>query len=266
MSQSDPFTQAQTDLLALLDQTRPLLASYLRIRSSASSANTPELIEARQELEATLTELSADLEDLVASVRAVEGDPYKYGLDVAEVGRRRQLVADVGAEVEGMRRRMLETVQAADNHAGGVGLAHPDSFGDPDGAAGEDGDDDYAAWQEQRQMDLIHEQDAALDGVFQTVGTLRAQADTMGRELEEQAELLEETENITDRVQGKLETGMKKIRYVIEKNEGMFFFFSYCSLSREFWREGTQDGKGRSDTDVGNMAQIPTRVAASWRS
>jgi hypothetical protein len=42
----------------------------------------------------------------------------------------------------------------------------------------------------------------------------------MGRELEEQAELLEDTENITDRVQGKLSDGMKKIRYVIEQNEG----------------------------------------------
>jgi hypothetical protein len=42
----------------------------------------------------------------------------------------------------------------------------------------------------------------------------------MGRELEEQAEMLEDTENITDRVGSKLGVGMKKIRYVIEKNEG----------------------------------------------
>jgi hypothetical protein len=85
-----------------------------------------------------------------------------------------------------------------------------------------DGDDqdDYGAWEEQRQMEIMHEQDEALDDVFVTVGNLRAQADTMGRELEEQAELLEDTENITDRVQGKLSDGMKKIRYVIEQNEG----------------------------------------------
>ncbi|KAF7192932.1 t-SNARE affecting a late Golgi compartment protein 1 [Pseudocercospora fuligena] len=216
----DPFQEAQADVLSLLQQTRPLLQSYLRIRSTASSANAPELREARDELESNLTDLSTDLSDLVDSVKAVEGDPYKYGLDVTEVGRRRKLVQDVGGEIEDMRRQMQTTVAAADaNH-----LAHPDQFGMDD----EDDDGDYAAWEEQRQMEIMHEQDEALDGVFQTVGNLRAQADTMGRELEEQAELLEDTENITDRVGGKLATGMKKIRYVIEKNEDRY---SSCCIA-----------------------------------
>jgi t-SNARE syntaxin family protein len=56
--------------------------------------------------------------------------------------------------------------------------------------------------------------------VFQTVGNLRLQADTMGRELEEQADMLDDVDNITERVGGKLQTGMKKINYVIRKNEG----------------------------------------------
>ena len=220
MAQQDPFLSAQEDILNLLQQSRPLLQSYLRIRSSASSANSPELVEARQELESNLTDLSADLQDLVDSVKAVEGDPYKYGLDIDEVSRRRRLVGDVGREVEGMRNQMNETVRAADRERS-ASLAHPDDFADEDPLAG-GGDDEYAEWEEQRQMEIMHEQDEALDGVFQTVGNLRAQADTMGRELEEQAELLEDTDNIADRVGGKLAKGMKGIRYVIEKNEGEF--------------------------------------------
>ncbi|KAI7368605.1 hypothetical protein KC336_g21093, partial [Hortaea werneckii] len=85
----DPFHSAQSDLESLLQQARPLLTSYLRIRSSASSATSPELVEARQELESTLTDLTADLQDLVDSVKAVEGDPGRYGLSHAEVDRRR---------------------------------------------------------------------------------------------------------------------------------------------------------------------------------
>ncbi|KAK6394615.1 hypothetical protein LTR65_001406 [Meristemomyces frigidus] len=226
MSQ-DPFLGAQSEILALVAQSRPLLHSYLRIRSSASSATSPELSEARAELESTLTDLSADLADLVASVKAVEGDPYRYGLDPREVLRRKQLVSDVAKEVEDMHGRLNETVHNADNDARRrASLSHPDTFdvggedGDPLANTGEDGDgDDYGAWEEQRQMEMLHEQDEALDGVFQTVGNLRLQADTMGRELEEQAEMLEETDNIADRVGGKLQTGMRKIRFVIEKNE-----------------------------------------------
>ena len=216
MSQ-DPFLEAQADILALLQQCRPLLQSYLRIRSSASSPTSPELVEARQELESTLTDLSTDLQDLVDSVKAVEGDPYRYGLDVAEVNRRKRLVDDVGAEVGDMQRQLNETVSAA-NRKRSASLAHPDDFNDEDPLAGDQGD--YEEWEEQRQMEIMHEQDEALDGVFQTVGNLRMQADTMGRELEEQAELLDDTENITDRVGGKLTKGMKGIKYVIERNEG----------------------------------------------
>lgn len=66
----------------------------------------------------------------------------------------------------------------------------------------------------------MQQQDEALDDVFKTVGTLRAQADTMGRELEEQADLLDDVDNIADRVGGKLQNGIKKIGWVIRKNEG----------------------------------------------
>ncbi|KAK5133909.1 hypothetical protein LTR08_007138 [Meristemomyces frigidus] len=217
---TDPFRSAQSDILALLAQSRPLLHSYLRIRSSAPSPTSPELTEARLELNTTLTDLSADLQDLVASVRAVEGDPHRYGLDHAEVGRRRALVADVGREVEDMRTRLSETVEQADLQQ--QRLAHPDHFSadDEDPLAGQTDDaDDYGQWEEQRQREMMHEQDDALDGVFQTVGTLRAQADTMGRELEEQAEMLEGVEEVADRVGGKLAVGVKKIRVVLERGE-----------------------------------------------
>ncbi|KAF2483633.1 t-SNARE [Neohortaea acidophila] len=218
MSHEDPFLAAQADILNLLQTCRNSLQSYLRIRGSASSANSPELVEARNDLEDTLTDLNADLQDLVDSVKAVEGDPYRYGIDIDEVSRRRKLVGDVGEEIQEMRRRVTQTVEEAERKRSNS-LRHPDDFGDEDPLGGGNDDDDYAEWEEQRQVQIMHEQDEALDGVFQTVGNLRAQADTMGRELEEQAELLDDTENIADRVGGKLAQGMKGIRHVIEKNE-----------------------------------------------
>ncbi|KAK5105859.1 hypothetical protein LTR62_001946 [Meristemomyces frigidus] len=235
MSQ-DPFLEAQADILTLLQQSRPLLQSYLRIRSSASSGNSPELAEARRELESTLTDLTTDLQDLVDSVKAVEeGDPSRYGLTRTEVQRRRKLVDDVASELEDMHVQLNQTIQTSD-HQRRASLAHPDTYhldDDEDPLAGhgrEDGDD-YGAWEEQRQMEIMHEQDEQLEGVFQTVGNLRLQADTMGRELEEQAELLDETEAITDRVSGKVGQGLKKIRFVIERNEGSHPLLQQTPLS-----------------------------------
>ncbi|KAL5334384.1 t-SNARE [Aspergillus crustosus] len=221
MAHSDPFLQVQADVLSTLNTTRPLFSSYLRIRSLAKSPSNPELQQARSELETTLADLTADLDDLVESVRAVESDPYRYGLELEEVQRRRKLVDDVGDELEQMRGELVRVIGISDDAAkgtagvGGGGLPSPGAFE----ADGEEGDDYYAAMEEQRQMELMHEQDEQLDGVFRTVGNLRQQADDMGRELEEQAVMIGEVDTLADRVGGKLQNGMSRLKHIIRKNE-----------------------------------------------
>jgi t-SNARE syntaxin family protein len=163
-----------------------------------------------------LKDLSADLEDLVESVRAVEQDPYRYGLEIDEVERRRRLVEEVGGEVEDMREELLKTVHDAQSKGKAAVnasiLPDPDTFDEPD---------EYAAFEQERQLEMMHDQDEALDGVFQTVGTLRQQADAMGQELEEQGHMIDDVDTIADRVGGKLQTGIKKVGWIIKKNEGM---------------------------------------------
>ncbi|KAL2813193.1 hypothetical protein BDW59DRAFT_176813 [Aspergillus cavernicola] len=216
----------EIEVLSALNTTRPLFSSYLRIRSTAKSPSNPELQQARSELETTLTDLTADLDDLVESVRAVEQDPYRYGLELEEVQRRRKLVDDVGTEVENMRQewqKVITTSDANNNTARGStnasGLPNPADFDSLMSPGGAEGDDYYAAMEEQRQTELMHEQDEQLDGVFRTVGNLRQQADDMGRELEEQAIMIGEVDTLATRVGGKLQSGMSKLKYIIRKNE-----------------------------------------------
>jgi chromosome segregation ATPase len=210
----DPFLQVQADVLNLLSNARPLFSSYLRIRSSASSAESPELVEAKNELEKSIQDLSSDLRDLVDSVRAIEDDPYRFGIEIDEVERRRRLVNDVGGEVEEMRKELVKTVHDARNK--GKAMANDDLLPDPDSFEDQD---DYAAFEQERQMEMMQEQDEQLEGVFHTVGNLRQQADDMGRELEEQGEMLREVDTVADRVGGKLQQGIKQVGYVLKKNE-----------------------------------------------
>jgi member of the syntaxin family of t-SNAREs len=168
-----------------------------------------------------LSTLAEDLTDLVASVRAVESDPYKYGLEIEEVLRRKRLVEEVGGEVEDMREELAKQIsrisqaqaqaQSQPRRRGSVGVT-----GDEDPLAT---GDSYEEFEQQQQLRMMHEQDEQLDGVFQTVGNLRQQADDMGRELEEQAEMLEAVDTLADRVGGRLQTGIHKVGYVMRKNE-----------------------------------------------
>jgi len=139
-------------------------------------------------------------------------------------------VEEVGGELEDMREELLKTVhdaQAKGKAANGDALPHPDAFEE---------DGDYAAFEQEQQMQIMHEQDEQLDGVFRTVGTLRQQADDMGRELEEQGEILREVDTVADRVGGKLQSGLKKVGWVIKKNEGSFAMLKMWPLVLTGWQ------------------------------
>ena len=130
---------------------------------------------------------------------------------------------DVEGEIESMRRELQDTVEHSAASVNGFttdgGLPDPHHF-DDDGRLG--GDDPYGGFEAQQQVEMMHEQDEQLDGVFRTVGVLRGQAEDMGRELEDQSHLLAEVDTLADRVGGKLEQGVKKVGYIIKKNEGEY--------------------------------------------
>ncbi|KAI0977040.1 SNARE domain-containing protein [Xylaria arbuscula] len=230
INDEDPFLQVQQDVLTQMQNTRPLFASYLRIRSlSSTPAQSPEVASARADLESALSTLAEDLADLVESVRAVESDPSHYGLTAHEVSRRKKLVDEVGGEVEDMRDELARQTAtlasssssrpsgskavAAARAAANEDLPPPSAFA-LDEAGSVQGDDNYAEFEHQQQLHMMREQDQQLDGVFVTVGNLRRQADDMGRELEEQDEMLKHVDTLADRVGGRLQTGMQKLGVV----------------------------------------------------
>ncbi|CRG87558.1 SNARE domain protein [Talaromyces islandicus] len=227
----DPFLQVQSEVLNTLQTTRPLYASFLRIRSLTNSPSNPEFQQSRTELEATLTDLRADLADLHESVRAVELDPYRYGLELDEVERRRKFVADVGTEIESMAGEVAKSVVAEQQsyeqqqqQRKRQSLPNPAEFDTDDREEG----DYYSAYEQQRQVEMMSNQNEQLDGVFRTVGNLREQADTMGRELEDQAVLLDDVDYLADRVGGKLASGMRRIGTIVKKNEDTY---SSCCIA-----------------------------------
>lgn len=133
-----------------------------------------------------------------------------------------------------MRRELEDVVEhrgdgAAHGASGGGGgkLPDPNTFNIGVGGGEEEEDeggrenDPYGEFERQQQMEMMQAQDEQLDGVSRTVGNLRLQAQDIGRELEEQTGMLDEVDVLADRVGGKLQNGVKKVGYIIKKNEGM---------------------------------------------
>ncbi|KAI9726057.1 MAG: hypothetical protein M1828_002065 [Chrysothrix sp. TS-e1954] len=211
-STTDPFHPAHTDLLQSLQTISSLISSHARI-ASASSSN-PEVKESASDLRTAISDASADLTDLQGSVDAVAKAPQRFGLDDAEVQRRRGMVADVSRRLEGLRVEG-ERVLMAPSSAPVPQAAYPVDSDDEAGAP----QDGYEEWETQQQEQLFSEQDVQLQGVGHTIGNLRVQADDMGREIGQQTMELEEVDNVVERVGGKIKTGRERVGDVLRRGE-----------------------------------------------
>ncbi|KAI5816940.1 syntaxin 6, N-terminal-domain-containing protein [Pyronema omphalodes] len=214
---ADPYIQFQSEVQSLLSSTRASFTNFLRLRSL--SASPTELSAARHDLSENLSSLSDDLRDLGAAVKAVEKDPYKFGLDVSDVASRRRFVEESTGELEDMKEELasLDAEDSRPKYGGFVGDEDED-FGERGGHV-IDASDPVSVFEHQQQQTIMREQEQQLEGVSRTVGNLREQAFVMGRELEEQQEMIESLDNDTERVQGKLGRGMRDLEKFIKANE-----------------------------------------------
>ncbi|KAF3171483.1 hypothetical protein TWF788_009704 [Orbilia oligospora] len=227
MNGDDPFLQVQQDVTALLHTTRQLFSSYLRIRSLASSRTSPELTSAHSELEGALADLEIDLEDLRLAVSEGERDPYRFGLEVEAVAKRRKWLREVEGELSDIKEELgKEAAIMAGSARGRQPTTVVSSYDDDNGSRA--GDDSYTQFEHLHQQELMRNQDDQLESVYRTVGNLRMQANDMGRELEEQAVILDETDAIAERVDGRLRKGMKNLTEFARANEDKY---SSCCIA-----------------------------------
>jgi len=143
----------------------------------------------------------------------MEADPYKFGLDIPEVVRRRRFVDEVEGEVGDMREELNSASSPSSRqNAGAIATVTTDDRRDEESSG-------WNGYEMQYQQEIMHDQDEMLEGVSRTVVNLREQANVMNRELEEQTEMLGVLDGDVDRVEHKLKKGVRDLNTFIRKNE-----------------------------------------------
>lgn len=208
MSTEDPFIAVRDEVKANLEQASLLVESYNRI-SKTSPAESAEVVQTLDDVDQILEGIDTDILDLQEAVNMISGAPERYNLSQTEVERRRGFLSDVRKQCE-----KLKSAARPASSATNPFTSPEDESVEESAQTAEDREQE-----ELYQQQLMEEQDIQLDSVFHTVGNLRSQANTMGQELGEQAEMLEEFENAVDRSAGKLKRGMKRIEIFLKKNE-----------------------------------------------
>ncbi|KAF8814722.1 snare protein TLG1/Syntaxin [Phlegmacium glaucopus] len=219
----DPYHAVQREIEASLQSAAQLQSSYTRIRSMAKEGSE-ELMWARNELKATLASLEADLEDLDESVKIVEStDARMFGLDDAEVQKRRRYVGHVRKEIQKMRGLVSDSPPLDEYlQPSGSGTHVPPitpRAGPGSPFSARYGEDHQAAWAKQEQQMMLREQDHTMDSIAGTLHTIAQQASLMGNEIEEHNEMLDDLEQNVDSSENKMSSAMRRMRKFLRDSE-----------------------------------------------
>ncbi|KAK9325835.1 hypothetical protein V1517DRAFT_313653 [Lipomyces orientalis] len=213
---ADPYDDLAREVDGQLAHLRPQSQSYiLSLTSPSPSAGPTSATPTLENLTSTLEELELTIQDLRDSVNAVEASPEQFGLSQHQVSERRAFVDAKEREIGRIRAQITDASKSGYHRSEFTSVQIDDDGLDRGGMRS-----DYELEMErEHQALLIRDQDEQLDNVLYTVNNLREQAQVMGNELQEHVELLEDLDERVERTQSKLELGMKRVRWILKKNE-----------------------------------------------
>ncbi|KTW27029.1 hypothetical protein T552_02522 [Pneumocystis carinii B80] len=214
----DPFFEAKEQITFQFSEARYLYDLYVKTAREGNIGTSSTLLDISNELWKIINEIDDCLIDLEEVVFAVERQPEKYKISDEEASERRLFVNRARNDLEQMQKDMSEPVED-------VCCRREEKLLKQTVHDEESLDNSLAMSPKlalKYQKLLEDEQDTQLDYVFGTVQNLREQASIMGRELEEQFELIEEVDTRIERTGEKLKRGFRNMKWVIKKNEGKF--------------------------------------------
>lgn len=174
--------------------------------------------EAKLDFHNNYEELTETLEDLKQAVQISESNPSQFNLSSSEIVNRKQILSQLQLKIAGLKNEWDERVKYPQRQREITTMSNRISQDEDREGPSSDSrriDREFNQFQEQ---EAIQNQDLQLDSIHETMRNLNQQAQMMGGELEEQGFMLDELDQDMDTVGSKLQRGLKRVNYVIEKN------------------------------------------------
>lgn len=202
----DPFKSVLGDAEKQLGSAQLLLRQYRAQPSSEKLAD----------LHNTIQDISEIIRELTESIAVVQARPDQFGFSTIEIESRIEQVGHINNQVNDIQEALAGIRQDSKRSNG---LWNDDEQQRRDEA--ERGAEEAPVSEEDRQMlfqTTIAEQDTILDEVEQTVASLREQANVMTRELDDQADLIDDFELHVDSSNDRIRRGLKRVDWVLRNN------------------------------------------------
>ncbi|KAJ3097690.1 Syntaxin-10 [Phlyctochytrium planicorne] len=240
---------------------------WKRLKTHPSSSNpfddlttthTDDIQWLSNELQEAIANILEDLKDLSETIQAVEAQPSRFKLTEKEVKERKEFVVKTKETVRNIKLAVVSddpslmpsSTPASSKHAyppmnskqakelqdrnrlmgsSSPSLGRKNFFGPPE-PVNKNAQDRFIEREQRMQQQIIEEQDGHLEDVMGTVSNLREVAIVMGRELDDQARLLDELETDVETTAGKLKMGLRRMKEFIDANADSKQQWTICGL------------------------------------
>ncbi|CUM63527.1 uncharacterized protein PRCAT00001104001 [Priceomyces carsonii] len=200
----DPFNEVQDDAYASVARLETLIGK-------SGNINDVKKID----FDNNFQELSEIFKDLEQALKASEADPESFLLTSIDIDDRRKRLKDLDTKIHQIKENWDAKMRNTNRDV--TSMSNRISQDEQDENPFDD-DNNYRSMDQFQQQQIIQEQDVHLDSIHETMRSLNQQAQLMGGELENQAGMLEDLDTELDNVGDRVQRGLKRIGYVIEKN------------------------------------------------
>lgn len=204
----DPFNDVQEDCWSQIGN----LEDFIRKTNYITE-------EAKTDFQYSYQDLNETLQDLSQAVTVSETNPEKFHLNSNDISKRKQILKQLEGKISSLqndwqaksnnpnRQREITTMS---NRISQDNTGEDNPFNDTNRINSE--------FEQFQQQEYIQNQDLQLDSIHETMKNLNQQATMMGSELEEQGFMLEGLDQDMDIVGNKVQRGLKRVGFILEKN------------------------------------------------
>ncbi len=175
-----------------------------------------------QYLGTTKYTISFQLEEIASAVNTAEADYNKFKIEKDEIGRRRQWISATRTAVQGMRAPAVRAREEEEQKKKARSKPQAKSAAEVAAEQMENNayhkeNNNFIGSEHDRQKMMLKSQDDDLDDLAQSVKRIGEIGITIGNELTEQGQMLQEMDEQVDGVTSRLGAAQRKMKLVIEK-------------------------------------------------
>ncbi|KAG9304276.1 hypothetical protein G9A89_019838 [Geosiphon pyriformis] len=229
MSSEDPFFVVKEDVEENMANLSNLFQSWKRIYNTVSSRYNEELQRTEEDLRAITQGITTDLDDLEETINIlsnfsifVQLNPSKFLLTREDLNSRQSFVDGIRQQLKEIQ-ITISAPQKNDRQELFQGVRTISALNDYKSREHfeeiEMDNQRFIENESHQQAILIEEQDGQLESLYGTARNIHGIATTIGNEIDNQNVLLEDFGHHVDDTQSRLNKAMRKVAYIIKKNE-----------------------------------------------